>query len=314
MQCGLPPAICLLLYRRPARFALGLAAICIAANYYGDVSLKTVHQERGFFGVLRVNTLAQGRAFSLFHGNIRHGIQIHSTNVAVRRKPLLYYYPTGPIGQVFQELNLPQPLAQVGVVGLGVGSLAAYGRAGQEFTFFEVDPLVAKIAQDPRYFSQLHDCPANLRLVLGDARQTLAREPDQQFNLLVLDAYSGDSPPLHLLTREALELYLAKLAPRGVIAFHITSDYIQYELVLGRLAKECGLAGRVQYDVQVPEQERQQGKEASMWAVLARGEDDLRRLPQDPRWQPLQVSPHVPVWTDDYSNIFSVLNWNAKGL
>src|SRR5439155_6829326 len=151
------------------------------------------------------------------HGNTVHGRQ--SVEPDRRREPLTYYHPTGPIGQVFAAFSGAAAKSQVGVVGLGTGSLAAYGASGQQFTYYEIDPAVDRLAHDTRYFTFVHDSPARVEVILGDARLTLADAPPRQYGLLVIDAFSSDAIPLHLLTREALQLYLDKLADDGLLAF-----------------------------------------------------------------------------------------------
>ena len=126
--------------------------------------------------------------------------------------PISYYYPTGPIGQIFQTFAQSRANAHVGFVGLGTGSLVCYAKPGQSFTFFEIDPMIEQIARDPKLFTYLRDCPAQLKITIGDARVSLSKTPDRQFDLLVLDAFSSDAIPTHLLTLEALQLYLNKLA------------------------------------------------------------------------------------------------------
>ena len=144
-----------------------------------------------------------------------------STSIAdKRREPSTYFHKTGPIGQVFTAFQRASTdKSRVGVIGLGIGTLAAYSEAGQQWTFFEIDPAIADLASDPRQFTYLSDSPARTRIVLGDARIALAKEPARSFDVLVVDAFSSDAVPVHLLTREALQLYLEKLDAGGVIAF-----------------------------------------------------------------------------------------------
>jgi hypothetical protein len=201
----LPLLACLPLSSRPLRFGLGLAAILAAWHIRMDADGKMLDRERTFFGVLRVIEGVPTK-HSLIHGYVLHGEQWMNPDPRIRDRPLLCFYPTGPIGQVFRELLLRRPPQPIAVVGLGAGSLASYGVSGQEFNYFEIDPAVARIARDPRYFTFLRDSPARCRIVIGDARLTLREEPDRHHGLLVVDAFSGDTIPVHLLTREALEL------------------------------------------------------------------------------------------------------------
>lgn len=292
--------------RRPTRFALAIGILFLVGSFCSvNTNNYTVYAERSFFGISRVAINPAHHLRVLFHGNTLHGMQ--SLEPDRHRTPLTYYYPTGPIGQVFTAFNPANPYGKIAVVGLGTGSLACYRQSSQEMTFFEIDPTVARIAQNPRYFSFLKDFGASV--VLGDARLSLAKEPDGKYGMIVLDAYSSDSIPVHLLTREAIRLYLQKLAPRGLLAFHITNRYLDLQPVLGNLAHDAGLVGLIKYDIHFPAAEADQGKFPSRWVVIARTQEDLNRLSLGPLWHPLQINASKPVWTDDYSSILSVLHW-----
>jgi hypothetical protein len=244
---------------------------------------------------------------TLAHGKTIHGMQRRSPIPSVRRIPLMYYFPTGPIGQVFEAYNRTPVVERVGVIGLGVGSLAAYGMSGQKFTFFEIDPAVERIARTPAYFHFLADCRAHWRVVLGDARLSLSRETNASYGLIVLDAFSGDAIPVHLLTREALRIYLAKLADGGLIAFHISNNYLDLEPAVGELARDAGLVGLDQNEVSIPPDQFNQGRMASHWVVLARRQADLSRLAGRQGWRPLTGQRRTIVWTDDYTDLISLL-------
>jgi spermidine synthase len=171
----------------------------------------------------RVFDLPERNLRYLIHGGVVHGIQ--HLDVDKRREPSTYFHKTGPIGQVFAALQ-GRHKSRVGIVGLGIGTLAAYSEAGQQWTFFEIDPAIADLASDSRQFTYLSDSPARTRIVLGDARIALTKEPARSFDVLVVDAFSSDAVPVHLLTREALQLYLQKLDAGGIIAFNITNSYL----------------------------------------------------------------------------------------
>src|SRR6185295_3898346 len=155
-----------------------------------------------------------------------------------------YYHRTGPAGEVLARYG-GGPAKKIGAVGLGAGSLASFAQPGQTWTYFEIDPVVEKFARDARYFTFLADSPAKPRVVLGDARLTLAAEPDAKFDLLFLDAYSSDAIPVHLVTREALALYLRMLAPGGVLTFHISNLHLDLEPVFAGLARDAQLVSLV---------------------------------------------------------------------
>ena len=305
----IPLFLCLPLAARPLRFGLALAAILTAWHIRMDSDGTLLHRERTFFGVFRVIETVPGK-HSLIHGYVLHGEQWKSPDPRIRDRPLLCFYPTGPIGQVFRELLLPKPPHPVGVVGLGAGSLASYGVAGQEFTYFEIDPAVERIARDPRYFTFLRDSPAHCRVILGDARLTLQREPDRHYGLLVIDAFSGDTIPVHLLTREALRAYLEKLAEGGLLTFHISNTFLDLEPVIASLAASEGLVVRVRTDEEMRPDELRLGKTPSRWAIMARRVEDLGPLANDPRWQPARTRPDIPAWTDDFSDPLKLIMWH----
>jgi hypothetical protein len=304
-----PLAACLLFVLRPLRFALSLAIIATVNADFQDAARKVVLRERSFFGILRVSADFPAGMNTLAHGTTIHGMQRRSPVVSVRRIPLMYYFPTGPIGQVFEAYNGTPVVQRVGVVGLGVGSLAAYGMTGQEFTFFEVDPAVERIARTSAYFHFLEDCRASWRVVLGDARLSLSREANEFYGLIVLDAFSGDAIPVHLLTREALRIYLAKLADGGLLALHISNNYLDLEPAVRELARDAGLVGLDQNEVTIPLNEYNQGRMAAHWVVLARRQADLAALARRPGWRPLTGQRRATVWTDDYTDLLSLLRW-----
>jgi hypothetical protein len=193
------------------------------------------------------------------------------------------------------------------VIGLGAGAMACLSQPGEAWTYFEIDPAILATARDPRYFTFLADCAPDAKIVLGDGRLKLALEPDASFRLLVLDAFGSDSIPVHLLTREAIDLYLQKLQPGGLLLLHLSNRNVQLLPAVARLAADRGLTGRWQFFPGLPDPAAQISP--SEWAVLARAESDLGPLASDPRWQPFPDASNTRVWTDDYVNILSVILW-----
>jgi hypothetical protein len=222
------------------------------------------------------------------------------------REPLSYYTRSGPVGQVFHAFSGSEKLKRVGVVGLGAGTMACYAASGEEFTFYEIDPLVERIARDPRYFTFLRDCSPQAHVVLGDARISLKNTPDHRYGMFVLNAFGADAIPIHLLTRQAVQLYLSKLVDHGILVFHISNRYLDIQKVLGNVAIDAGLVALVETDTT----EIQAGKLPSRWVIMARTKDDLGTLMGDSRWILLKGDPHTRVWTDDYSSILTVFNWD----
>jgi hypothetical protein len=265
-----------------------------------------LHAERSFFGVHRVTLDPTGQYHMLVHGKTLHGVQ--SLDPARRRESLTYYHRTGPIGQVL-EVYGRDTAKKIAAVGLGAGSLAAFGLPGQEWTFYEIDPVVLKLARDERFFSFLRDSAAEVRVVLGDARLSLASARDGHFDLMILDAYSSDAIPVHLVTREALALYLKKLGPGGILAFHISNMHLDLQPVFANLAHDAGLACFGQDNTDVSAAEVAQGKYPSQWLVMARRAEDFARLVKDSRWVPHTGDPRLPVWTDNYASLLRVFQW-----
>jgi spermidine synthase len=191
---------------------------------------------------------------------------------------------------------------------LGVGTTAAYGVAGQEWTFYEIDPAVVKIARDKTLFYYLDQCSqARINYVLGDGRLRLREAQDKYYSLIALDAFSSDSIPLHLLTREAVELYLSKLADHGIIAFHISNRHFNLAPALASVAKSYSLSAFVMEDTTLTFEEARNGKEPSVWVVMARSSEDLNPVTANGRWKSLSAPDNFRPWTDDFSNILSVL-------
>jgi SAM-dependent methyltransferase len=293
---------CFLLSRHGLRFALGLAGVLLVAGFTVEKGNRILHTERSFFGIHRVE--GDGKLHRLFHGKTIHGLQ----DTSRPRMPLSYYHPQGSLGRIFAA-GIDGP---VGAVGLGAGALAAYGRPGQQIDFYEIDPAVARIASDPRYFSYLSGSPAKVSIILGDARLMLAKAPDARYELLVLDAYGSDSVPVHLLTREALQLYLRKLAPGGRIAFHVSNLHLNLLPVVANLAHDAGLVCLAEDDEAVTDEEMAAGKFPSRWMIVARRMEDFGSLPKTGNWEAVESDPAFPLWTDDHSSILPLLDFRLR--
>lgn len=252
------------------------------------------HSERGFFGVVHVRERAD--YLTMVHGTTLHGAQ-HLGDDAFR--PGTYYAPGTPMGQVFAAFTQP---GEVGVIGLGVGSVACYAWPGQGYTFFEIDPIVARIASDPAWFTYLSECTPDARVVLGDGRLTLAAEPEGKFDILLVDAFSSDSIPVHLMTREAVALYLSRIKADGVVLLHVSSRYLALETVVARIAGELGAPGQRQFHVLPSTGASALREQSSVVVVLAHNEAALAQLTEEMGWTELQ-SDGGRSWTDDYSNV-----------
>jgi hypothetical protein len=298
---------CLSFGRRPIRFAAGLAAVFLASTVYIGQYGHILHTERSFFGVTRITDDDQKPLRMLLHGATIHGLQ--SLDPAKAREPLSYYSKAGPVGQVFNAFSGSTDENQVAIVGLGAGTMACYVSPPQQLTYYEIDPLVERIAENPRYFTFLRDCGPQARIVLGDARLSLQSAPDHRYGIIIVDAFSGDSIPVHLVTREAMQLYLTKLTPNGILAFHITNTYLDLQPVLAALAADAGLVGLAETDERISEAALMRGSLPSVWVVMGRSTNDLGKLVDDSRWKPLLGPPGSKVWTDDFSSVMSVFKW-----
>jgi hypothetical protein len=290
--------------RQPIRFGLSVGALVLAGLTFASAAEPIVYAERTFFGVYRVSEDRTGQYRALAHGTTLHGMQaLHGPEVG---EPLTYFHRGGPFGQAFAALPQPMTAKNIAVIGLGVGTLGAYAQPGQQWTFFEIDPAVERIARDSRYFNYLDRCGDRCRVVIGDARLSLARPTVTSYDLLVLDAFSSDSIPLHLLTSEALTLYLARIREDGAILFHISNGHLMLAPIVAKLAAQHNLVAYVAYDRHADDWPR--SRTESTWVALGRRPADLGGLTSSPRWQPLKPSPDTPLWTDDFSNILSALH------
>ena len=300
----------MLLQRRdPARFAaLAVCAFIITALW--QPGLRLVEQTRSFFGVHRVVETISGTHRMLVHGNTLHGAErireLDGTPVTGRPEPLTYYYFGGPISEVTSAARAAASgkLGNVAVVGLGAGSMACHRHAGETWTFFEIDPEVVRLARDPAMFRFLASCAPDAPIVLGDARLTLAAS-SQQFDLIVLDAFSSDAIPTHLLTREALRGYLAHLAPHGMLLIHISNRHLELPKVVAAVGATEGLTTLVKTD-RNPIDLTADLRAAAMVAVLARSEADFGTLLGAEGWEKTEAG-GVVAWTDDYSDIIGAM-------
>jgi hypothetical protein len=308
---GLGLYACVTGLRRPLRFALTAAAVLAASSLAPSPGGRLIHRERDFFGELRVLHDPRTQVHRFLHGSTLHGQQ--SLDPSARREPSTYFSRSGPIGDVFSVLDSRLKAhsgTRIAIVGLGAGTLACYAQPGQSWTFYEIDPAVARIAEDSRFFTYLSDARDRgvaLDFVIGDARMRLREAQEYSYQLIVLDAFSSDVIPVHLLTREAIQLYRSRLAEGGLLAFHLSNRYLDLDSVLGRQARDAGLFCRIRYDLDITADEKQAGKQASVWALMATREAHLGAVADDPRWQVSQDHTDIRVWTDDDSDLPSHL-------
>ena len=301
-------ALCAFLIRdRALMFTAVVAAMTLSAHYIGrgyDWSLT----ERSFFGVIRVAATADpkmgGDIHVLMHGTTLHGAQARNPDFACA--PTMYYAQTTPLGQAAELIQARGPGAVIGIVGQGSGAMAAYKRASDQMSFFEIDPMVDRLSRDPKWFTFISDCADGpIRTVLGDARLTLNREAPGSYDLLVIDAFSSDAVPTHLLTREAIEGYLKLLKPTGVVVLHLSNRNLDITLPAVAAARELGAAELHQVYIEHPEAAlmAEASTEALVISPTAEGLADFRA---DGRWRKLAPT-EVRPWTDDYVNLFGAV-------
>ncbi len=317
---GVPLVIAATAIGRPAAFAACLAALLVwggpgepagadpAAHPTGDrrVRIDTERAVRTFFGVHRVEFV---------HGPVPHRRLLNGTTIhgiALQDRPTVptgYYHPLGPVGEVFRRMGNARPALDVAAVGLGVGSIAAYARPADRFTFFEIDPAVVEITRDTSLFRFIADAEGEIEIRVADGRLGLSAASPGSFDLIVLDAFSSDAIPVHLLTREAFEMYLERLKPGGVLAVHLSNQYLDLPPVLGAIARDLGVSARVRIDDAPPPVPTERDlMDASIWAVVARTPADLDNA-SSPGW-PGAPEDNSKAWTDDYADVFGVIRWD----
>ena len=282
--------------------ALSSFGVMLAAEVaQKDIALVAVR--RNFYGVLRVSrdTADYGddnpdeKILRLVNGRIAHGFEYQ--NPAFRSTPTTYYSPESAIGLLLKDP--PSKPRQVGLVGLGIGTLATYARPGDHYQFYEINPMDERLARE--YFHYLADCKGKAEVVHGDARLSLDHPPSQQFDVLVLDAFSGDAIPVHLLTVEAFQIYLNHMAPQGVIAVHISNRHFDLRPVVEAIAEHHRLATAF-----IHCDDTSFGGYSSYWILVAK-DPKCSRPKQSAKPPQLEVDKRRVLWTDDHASLVEVL-------
>lgn len=304
---AIPVVLCVLFAVRAVRFGLAVASLTLAGmllQTHGNL----LYAERSFFGVVRVVEDREQDRLLLLHGTTLHGEQWRDP---ARRTELSgYYHPGSPVAQVFRTPVAAAPDARVGVLGLGTGATACLGTAGQHWTFFEIDPAIERVARRSGLFSYLTECPPSVRVIIGDGRQLLEREPNRQYDVLLLDAFTSDAIPVHLLTREAIEMYRRKLAPGGLLVFHVSNRFLDLAPVLAAAARSLGLSMVTGEYEPVGESTTRIG---SVFCVLAESPDALNALIGGTGWTVGAPRPAASsVWTDDFSPVLTAFRWRRR--
>ena len=310
LAIGLIACALLLLYRtfRMAWWAMLVSAGVVGATAYGAgkaVDYQIANSRimmRNFYSVLKTRETEEPTPFrSLVHGGIMHGGQLMSPQYRLR--PSSYFGTSSGYGRMFA--SLPDTPRKVGVIGLGAGSIIAYARKGDTFRFYEINPQVVDVAN--REFTFMQDTPAKIEVVLGDGRLSLEREPSQQFDVLAMDAFSGDSIPMHLLTRQAMEIYLRHLKPGGVLAFQATNRFINIAPIVASLAAEFGLAAVLVTDFPENEEGPNYWTASTDQVLVTTNRKLLEADPIRNVATEIPVPPGFRVWTDDFNNLLRVL-------
>jgi hypothetical protein len=305
VMAGVLLLLAFLVLRRPVRYALALGTLLACTSIFRGAQSGIVERDRNFFGVLRVSNERGLPLRRLYHGTTIHGVQFR--NPERRCEPLSYYHSEGPVREVaalFRSLPLPR---EVALIGLGAGAMITYGQPDERWTLYEIDPAVIRIAQDTNFFTYLSHCArAPFRFDLGDARLRLAKAPDHQFGLIFLDAFSSDVIPMHLLTREALTLYRQKLAPNGILAFHLSSRHFTLEPLVARLGQSLGLHCFSSTKGDLSAKAIAEGGLESNWAILA-PDAAVDQVLAQATWQRVIPDSSAPLWTDDFSSLLGVL-------
>jgi hypothetical protein len=296
-----------LLRDRTPAFVVIAGLIALSTAYIAR-GYDAAFTDRSFFGVMKIGVTQDprlgGQVNILMHGTTLHGAQPRNPSFACM--PTLYYAPASPIGQATQMLQLRRPSLKIGVVGQGSGAMAGYKRAADEMKFFEIDPMVDRLSRDPQWFTFISDCADGpIQTVLGDARLTMADEAPGTYDLLLIDAFSSDSVPTHLLTVEAIEGYLKLLKPDGVVILHLSNRNLDITMPAAAAAQALGAANLHQLYQESPHAPDM--AEASTEAlILSPTEEGLSDFRDQRQWRVL-VETDVKPWTDDYVNLFGSL-------
>jgi SAM-dependent methyltransferase len=299
--------VCYKLKNHVQRFAATFAVLIMAYSFILPDYIEGANRAyvgRNFFGVKKVLDEPATHLRKFLHGDTLHGIE--STDAARAGKPLSYYYPNGSVADIVEMLRERGRQQRFGVVGLGSGTMAAYADANHHVTFYEIDPSIEPIAR--QYFTFLARCGSNCDVIIGDGRLQLVQAGNESFDLLMLDAFSSDSVPTHLVSREALQLYLSKLAPDGILLFHVSNRFLDVERLVSSLVIDAGLVAFSRFDD--AGDLRKEGKSSANHVVAARRLEDLGSIAANPTWKRVTRPSDFQLWTDDYSNLLSLIRWH----
>ena len=304
-----------LVSREALPFAAVIAVVLIIGNAYRpDNDVRETM--RSFFGVHKITETSDGNYRVFLHGTTIHGAERlrDEAGEPITGKPpmITYYHPNSPMGVTVKATRerVGGPI-KVAVVGLGTGTFACFKEPGDSFTFYEIDASVEKLARDGNHFHYIKECAPDVPVVLGDARLTLAESADK-YDLIVLDAFSSDAIPIHLMTREAMATYVSKLAPGGIVLMHVSNRHMELASVVAGIAHANGLVSRVNNRAARDDEEDARYIFTSTAVISAREEKDFGELLDDKDWQPIELDPKQRIWTDDYSNVLGAIVRNLR--
>jgi len=295
---------------RPTTLALSTAVLIFFTMGLHGVLSSTLFQKRTFFGVMSVrdstllNEKGQPEKYrEFYHGTTKHGAQRLPRHL--QQTPLTYFSRQGPIGQLFSEYNDQNNRWNIAVVGLGAGTLSCYAKKEQDWIFYELDPGIVDVAENPKYFTYLKNCAHKITMKVGDARLSIVKEPDQRLDLLIIDAFSSDAIPTHLLTQEAFDLYFSKIKPNGILAFHITNRHLALKKVLSDHSQTMKIPALIQ---EFKPKNPPPLVVATDWVVMAKNKQVLEPLRQSNlgHWQKMPLYFGLKSWTDDFTNIIDI--------
>ena len=304
--CALLAGLVLSRQFRPVAFAL-----CMAALLVGELR-KPMRDDvlwtgRSFFGVYRVSESGDPPVRSLIHGTTNHGGQwVREGEVA----PTLYFTESSPIVEVIERLRSQRGGLRVGVAGLGIGALSYYRKPADEWRYFEIDPLIRWLTAESGYFQILSSHDPGAEIAMGDARLAIAKEPHGRFDLMIMDAFSSDAVPMHLLTREALSLYTDRLTEDGILMLHISNRFLDLAPAIGATAASLEFDAKIARMMHIDEDIDPMGS-PTVWVAVARAAPTLQRLGLGERWKQLEPSDAHP-WRDDFSSFVEAILWTGR--
>jgi hypothetical protein len=287
--------------------ALCIGTVGTGAYYWKQEHDNSIEVTRNFYGVMKIKAYdepgSDNHLVRMVHGAILHGEQY--THEKWRKEPTTYYTPTSGFGRAVNQQRTLAPRSangiRIGMIGLGVGTVAAYCRDIDKCRIYEINAEVERLAR--KHFTFLADSPAKPEVVIGDARLSLEREASNQFNVLAVDAFSGDSIPMHLITDEAVRVFMKQLGSNGILAYHVSNRFLNLPPVLAEIAAKENLAGLV---VEDPAQSNNALHSSSTWVLLAKNAEMLKGIEEG---KPLERTAGAPLWTDDFNNLMSVVKW-----